>query len=93
VSDEVIFRVHAVQRMFERNISEEDVKHILITGESIEEYPTDRPYPSRLVLGWRKRRPLHVVAAYNNDEEQTIVVTVYEPDPAQWTADFRRRTS
>lgn len=93
MSDEIVFRVHAVQRMFERKISKADVKHVLLAGETIEEYPTDWPYPSRLILGWRKRRPLHVVAAYNTDEEQIIVVTVYEPDPAQWTADFRRRTS
>ena len=91
MSDEIIFRVHAVQRMFERKISEEDVRHVILTGETIEDYPDDWPYPSRLILGRRERRPLHVVAAYNTDDEQIIIVTVYEPDSAQWTADFRRR--
>jgi len=90
---EIIFRVHAVQRMFERKISKEDVQQILQTGEVIEDYPTDWPYPSRLILGWTEQRPLHVVAAYNTAEEQIIIVTVYEPDPAQWTADFRRRNA
>lgn len=91
MSDEIIFRVHAVQRMFERMVSEDDVRHVIFTGETIEDYPDDRPYPSRLILGWRSQRPLHIVAAYNTDGGQIIVVTVYEPDPAQWTADLRRR--
>ena len=83
MSGRIIFRVHAVQRMFERKIDEEDVRHVIRTGETIEDYPADQPYPSRLILGRRNRRPLHVVAAYNNDDDQIIIITVYEPDPAQ----------
>ena len=49
-------------------------------------------YPSRLVLGWRGGRPLHVVAAYNATDDETIVVTVYEPATADWEPDFRRKT-
>jgi hypothetical protein len=37
------------------------------------------------------QRPLHVVAAYNDADGETIVITVYEPDPALWSDDFRRR--
>jgi len=57
--ERLIFRVHAIQRMFERGIRKEDVRQILLTGAVIEEYPEDAPYPSRLVLGWRGQRPLH----------------------------------
>ena len=57
----LVFRVHAVERMFRRGISEEDVRHVLAQGEEIEDYPEDAPYPSRLVLGWRGSRPIHVV--------------------------------
>jgi len=87
----LIFRVHAVQRMFQRRISEEDVRFVLDTGEMIEEYPEDTPYPSRLILGEREKRPLHVVAAENTLSKETIVITVYEPDPDQWEPGFRRR--
>lgn len=87
----LVFRVHAIQRMFQRRIGDEDVRHVLMTGEVIEEYPNDTPYPSRLVLGWRGARPLHVVVADNPDSQETIVITVYEPDPEQWEPDFRRR--
>ena len=89
--DHIIFRVHAIRRMFQREISVDDVRHVLATGEVIEEYPDDTPYPSRLLLGWRGSRPIHVVAAHNADELETIVVTVYEPDPNLWESDLKRR--
>jgi len=77
--------------MFERRISPEDVRHALDDGQAIERYPDATPYPSRLVLGWHGDRPLHVVAADVPGEEETIVVTVYEPDPARWEAGFTKR--
>ena len=89
--ERVIFRVHSLQRMFQRSISAEDVQEVLATGNTIERYPTDRPYPSRLVLGWLGARPLHVVVADNTTQQETIVVTVYEPEPNRWDAGFERR--
>ena len=87
----IIFRGHAVRRMFERGLSVEDVRAVLTSGETIADYPDDTPYPSRLVLGFQGGRALHVVAAYNATDEETIVVTAYEPDPRVWEADFRRK--
>ena len=87
----LVFRVHAIQRMFQRGISEEDIRHVLETGEVIQEYPEDEPYPSRLVLGWRGSQPMHVVVADNPHNQETIIITVYEPDPAQWNSAFRRK--
>ena len=87
----LVFRLHAIRRMFERRISPEDVRHALDDGQAIERYPDTTPYPSRLVLGWRGDRPLHVVAADVPGDEKTIVVTVYEPDPARWEAGFTKR--
>ena len=85
------FRVHAIQRMFQRKISRDDVQLVISQGETIEDYPTDTPYPSQLMLGWAGRRPIHVVVAYNSSDDEAIVVTAYEPDTAQWDANFRRR--
>jgi hypothetical protein len=87
----LVFRIHAVQRMVVREITEGDVREVLTSGEVIESYPDDTPYPSRLVLGWRGKRPIHVVVADNVDAEETIVITVYEPDIDHWEAGFRRR--
>ena len=61
----LVFRVHAIQRMFERAITKENVRQALATGKTIEAYPEDQPYPSRLVLGWAGTRPIHVVVADN----------------------------
>ena len=87
----LVFRVHAVQRMSERGISARDVREILSAGETIEEYPDDTPYASRLVLGWCRGRPLHVVVAGNAEAHETIVITVYDPDPTLREPGFRRR--
>ena len=87
----LVFRVHAIQRMFQRAISPTDVRAVLTTGETIETYPDDTPYPSRLVLGWLAGRPLHVVAADNIETDETIVITVYEPALELWEPGFRRR--
>ncbi|MBI4193513.1 MAG: DUF4258 domain-containing protein [Betaproteobacteria bacterium] len=87
----VIYRVHAVRRMFERGITEAEVARVLSEGEEIAAYPDDTPYPSRLLLGWRGDHPLHVVAAYNEQDGEQIVITVYEPDPLLWEDGFRRR--
>jgi hypothetical protein len=77
--------------MFERRVSIEDIEAVIDSGETIKDYPDDSPYPSRLVLGWRGARPLHVVVADNSRENELVVITVYEPDPEFWEDDFRRR--
>lgn len=88
----LVFRAHAVQRMFERRITVNMVREALADGDTLAEYPEDSPYPSRLVLGWADERPLHIVVADNTSEKETIVITVYEPDPTRWSEGFRRRT-
>ena len=85
----LMYRVHALQRMVERGIREEDVSRVISAGKEIESYPQDQPYPSRLLLGWVERRPIHVVAA--TAEHEIIIVTVYQPDSTQWEPGFERR--
>jgi len=92
----LVYRVHAVQRMVERDISEEAVAEVMSAGKAIESYPDDRPYPSRLMLGWvrmgqtsERARPIHVVCAVTDHE--IIVIKVYEPDSALWDAGFEKR--
>ena len=87
----MIFRIHAVQRMFERRIQVENVRQVLQSGEMIEDYSEDMPDPGRLLSAKRGQRPLHVVMAENTKEGELVVITVYEPDRAQWKPGFRNR--
>jgi len=87
----ISFSRHAIQRMFERAISPDDVRTALVTGEAIAEYPDDSPYPSVLILASVAGRPLHVVAARDDTTSHCYVITAYVPDPAQWGSDFRTR--
>lgn len=77
--------------MFRRRIGSEDVRHVLKTGKIIQEYPEDRPYPSRLVPGWRGSTPIHVVAADSMESNETFIITVYEPTLELWESGFRKK--
>jgi uncharacterized protein DUF4258 len=76
--------------MAERGISTRDVEEVLDGGDTIEDYPDDMPYPSRLVLARPGGKALHVVAA-DDDAGRTIVISAYEPDPDRWDEEFRNR--
>jgi hypothetical protein len=90
-SHPIVYRIHAIQRMFERRISEENVRRVLQHGELIEDYSDEMPHPGGLMLGRHGKRPLHVVMAENTSEAEAIVITVYEPDPSQWKSNSRDR--
>ena len=87
----LVFRQHAIRRMFERGVTVEDVTAVLEKGVAIESYPDDLPYPSALWLGYVGARTLHVVCAENSPEKERLIVTVYEPDAALWEAGFAKR--
>lgn len=89
----IIYRVHAVQRMFERNVSGKRVRAALETRETIEDYSTEMPEPSHLILGSQGKRPFHVVTSENPQENQITVITVYLPDPNKWNKDSKSRRS
>lgn len=88
---EILFSGHAMQRMFERGITTADVRSVIASGDTIENYPDDLPYPSRLMLGSAGERPLHVVVAINEDSARCYVITAYYPEPVWWDTEFRTR--
>ncbi|RLA76787.1 MAG: hypothetical protein DRG30_01915 [Epsilonproteobacteria bacterium] len=85
-----IYREHAIQRMFERDIFEIDVEDTIENGEIIEEYLDDKPYPSFLALQLDDK-PLHVVFAENHEDSEIIIITAYYPDKNKWSSDYKRR--
>ena len=64
----LVFSGHAVQRMFERSILSKDVREIVESGEIINDYPDDLPYPSKPILGYVGKRPIHIVLGYTELE-------------------------
>jgi len=90
VEIKVIFTAHVLNQMFKRDISLEDIKHILENGVVIKEYPNDKPYPSFLILGYREKRPLHIVYS-SNEFGDKIVITAYQPDISLWEENFDRK--
>jgi len=89
---EIVLRVHAVQRMFERGIAQKQVLDALDAGIVIEDYPSDEPFPSVLLNATiMKARPIHCVVAIDRQSRRLYVVTAYDPDPAKWTDGFSRR--
>lgn len=87
---EYIYRVHAIERMFQRDIYEYQVEEVVEHGEVIERYIDDKPYPSFLVLGYVDSVALHVVYA-KDDESNIIVITAYRPNLNKWQNDFKTR--
>lgn len=86
------FSKHAVDQTILREISVQELQDAIAIGEIIEDCPEDKYGPSCLILGFTKKgRPLHVQCSYPS-RPLVKIITLYEPDPAQWI-DFRvRRT-
>jgi hypothetical protein len=89
-SDSVRWTDHAIMRMIQRGISRTDVKHTLMNGKIIEQYPDDYPYPSCLVLGGvQENRPLHVICGIGSGE--LWIISAYHPNPEKWSDGFEKR--
>lgn len=82
---------HDLERILERDISRQDVFNVLRTGEEIEEYANDTPFPSALFFGWKDNEPIHVVVALDSIGKQGYIVTVYRPDLEHFNPGFRTR--
>lgn len=81
---------HCVVRLFQRNISQENIENALLNGEIIEEYENDYPYPSCLVYGIDlNNKVLHVVCG--TSETELWVITAYYPDNIKWKDDLKTR--
>ncbi len=87
----IIYSDHAVNQLFKRNISVNEIEIIIESGEIIFNYPNDKPFPSCLLFGFVGERPIHLVIARNELEKKCIVVTAYEPDVKVWDQNFKSK--
>ena len=83
--DRIRITDHADEEAQADRLSYEEIFFSVMRGEVIEEYPTDRPYPSCLIYGESfAGEPIHSVWAYNSETKWAVLVTVYRPDPKRW---------
>ena len=88
--DEFEFSKHATDQSILREISVQEIREAMGSGEIIEDYPDDKYGPSCLILGFTlARRPIHLQCSYPS-RPILKVVTLYEPDPTEWL-DYRVR--
>ena len=78
---------------FEKDTPEDiqkDIKNCVMTGEIIEQYPEDYPYPSCLVYGMdSKGKPIHVVLC--DTGESSKIITAYYPNIEVFKEDLKTR--
>jgi len=76
---------HARQEAKNDSLILEQILYATENGEIIEDYPTDKPFPSCLIYGEsRAKEPIHCVWAYDSETTIAILITVYRPDPGLW---------
>lgn len=89
-SGSVRWTVHMLQRLIQRNLSQDEVIEAIQSGEIIEQYPNDYPHPSCLVLGITiAGKYLHVVCG--RGVEEVWMISAYSPNPVEWETDLKTR--
>jgi len=90
-TNQAYFTDHALRRLIQRGISDEEVYQAILVGMIIEEYPDDKYGPSCLIYGrTADGRVLHVQCSL---PPRVRVVTLYEPDPQEWVDGRTRKKS
>lgn len=89
-NSKIKWSTHCLERMQERDISIDDVGSCILSGEIIENYPHDFPYPSCLIFGYAvNHQILHTVVGM--DEEILYVITAYYPNTKKFMDDLKTR--
>ena len=81
---------HILKRLMQRGIFQASVVQAIRSGEIIEQYPNDYPYPICLLLGTTEAgEALHIVCGIG--EGEVWLITAYHPDPDEWESDLKTR--
>lgn len=76
---------HADEEAVDDDLTFDEIYYSVTQGEIIEDYPTDRPFPSCLIMGRNSSgQAIHSVWAHNPKNQWAVLITVYRPDPAKW---------
>ena len=86
----IVMTYHVSERIRKRGITSKDIINAIMSGEIIEDYPDDYPYPSALVFGYSiDERIIHVVAGVGNG--MLWIITSYFPNEEKWESDLKTR--
>jgi hypothetical protein len=86
------YSLHGADQAILRRILRHEVEEAVEAGTVIEDYPSDKYGPSCLIAGHTKSgRPLHVQCTHAT-RIRVKIITVYQPDPAEWDESGKRRT-
>jgi hypothetical protein len=76
---------HADEETENDQLTFDEIFFSVFTGEIIENYPDDNPYPSCLIYGKAfSGDPIHSVWAFNEHSQWAVLITVYRPDSTRW---------
>ncbi|MCY4409195.1 MAG: DUF4258 domain-containing protein [Caldilineaceae bacterium] len=90
-SDRIRITNHADEEAQMDHLTFDEIFVSVLSGEMIEHYPDDKPYPSCLIYGKTfGQEPVHSVWAFNEANLWAVLITVYRPDPVRWI-DWRVR--
>lgn len=88
--DKVLMTQHSSERCRQRGIKKKDIRHAVMTGEIIEQYPDDFPFPSCLIYGHSiNHQILHVVMS--DEGSGSRIITAYFPSNEKWESDSKTR--
>ena len=89
-NESVYMTNHAAERCRERGIRAKDIRSAVMSGEIIEQYPDDFPFPNCLLCG--KSAGEEIIHVCMSDEgESSKVITAYFPSAEKWNADCKTR--
>lgn len=88
---QILWTEHLALRLRERGLKRADVINCIQSGEIIEQYTDDTPFPSYLILGTSVNgKPLHVVCGLNTGVN-CCMITAYYPNIDKWESDNKTR--
>src|SRR4051794_38867909 len=87
--DQYLITTHAKQRMGQRQVSDADIKQVIVAGDAIEQSPTAQPFPKALFMAHVRGEPLYVSCAF--DGSRAYIITVHWYDPNVWLDPWTRK--
>jgi hypothetical protein len=83
------YTTHGAHQRIARGLRRREIEEAAAGGEITEDYPDHHYGPAALVFGrTAEGKVLHLLCSLRSIVD---LITVYEPDPAEWEADLKTR--